>query len=132
MQGCFAERLSFADDECTNAISGTAPGLALQPNTLNVQFSAIEFLGYGGAGHPQFRIHLSPESLRFLNNFMRDAAGRSLKMLVYGRLLTTIFAGPPLTFPYFTATVVDAALVEKLHAVALGVVRLPNGSLTSA
>ena len=104
----------------------------MQPNTLNVQFSAIEFLGYGAAGHPQFRIHLSAESLCFLNNFMRDAAGRSLQMLVYVRLLTTIFAGPPLAFSHFTATVADAALAGKLHAVALGIVRVPSGSLTSA
>lgn len=104
----------------------------MQPNTLKVQFSAIEFLGYGGAGHPQFRIHLSPESLCFLNSFMRDAAGRSLQMVVYGRLLTTIFAGPPLTFPHFTATVADEALAGKLHAVALGLVRVPSCSLASA
>ena len=110
----------------------TAPGLALQPNTLDVQFSAIEFLGYGAVGHPQFRIRLSAESLCFLNSFMRDAAGRSLQMLVYGRLLTTIFAGPPLAFPHFTATVADAALAGKLHAVALGIVRVPTGSLASA
>lgn len=108
------------------------PELALQPNRLDVQLSAVEFLGYGRAGHPQFRIHFSPDSLYLLNSLIRDAAGRSIQMLVYGRLLTTIFAGPPLTFTHFTATVADAALAGMLHAVALGVVRLPSGTLTSA
>lgn len=97
-----------------------------QSNTVYIQLSAIEFLGYSGTGHPQFRFHLSPEALSSLNDVIHSMPGRSLRLFVSGRPLTSIFAGPPMTVPYFTVTVVDSTLAGQLHTVALGIVHAPH------
>lgn len=103
-----------------------------QSNALYVQLSAIEFLGYSEAGHPLFRFHLPPEALRSLNHVIHSMPGLSLRLFVSGRPLTSIFAGPPLTAPYFTLTVADDTLAGQLHAVALGIVHVPHCSIQPA
>lgn len=100
--------------------------LPAQSNTIHIHLRTIEFLGYSGAGHPQFRFHLPPEALRSFNHVIDSMPGRSLRLFVSDRPLTSIYAGPPLTVPYFTVTVADSTLAGQLHTVALGIVHAPH------
>jgi len=103
-----------------------------QSNIVDIQLSAIEFLGYSGAGHPQFRFHLPPEGLRSLNHVIHSMPVRSIRLFVSGRPLTSIFAGPPMAVPHFTVTVADGTLARQLHSVALRIVHAPHCSVQSA
>lgn len=100
--------------------------------TAFIELSSIERMSYIEARKALLRFHLSDGGRLALMEFTTQCRRQWIKLALDGRLLTRAYIEPPMDVPFFTITVSDSALLERIPPTGLLCAPLPRICVTRA